>query len=70
MNHKLIIIICALCFSVSGNVDAQNEKIYQKGGVDFNKNGIWKDDIVNIDEPYPFKKMIQQAHPMGVMSSY
>jgi len=26
--------------------------------------------IIIIDEPYPFKKMIQQAHPMDVMSSY
>lgn len=55
MNHKLIISICALSLSIAGNVDAQNKKIYQKGWIDFNKNGV-KD--VYEDPSQPVEKRV------------
>ena len=40
MKHKLIIGISVLCLGLVGNVQAQNKKMYRKGWIDFNKNGV------------------------------
>ncbi len=40
MNGKASLISVALCFIVIGNVLSQNESIYKKGWIDFNKNGV------------------------------
>lgn len=55
MNHKLTIILFALCLSTTGNADAQNKGIYQKGWIDFNKNGV-KD--VYEDPSQPIEKRV------------
>ena len=40
MKHKLIIGISVLCLGLVGNVQAQNKRMYRKGWIDFNKNGV------------------------------
>ncbi|MGN0048754.1 MAG: glycoside hydrolase family 3 N-terminal domain-containing protein [Bacteroides sp.] len=55
MNHKLIIGICTLCLGMAGTVNAQDKKIYRKGWIDFNKNGV--KDIYE-DPSQPIEKRV------------
>lgn len=40
MKHKFITIASVLCIGLAGALHAQNKKMYQKGWIDFNKNGV------------------------------